>query len=143
MSVVNKPLINGKGYSWNSIRLNILGRTIVGVTAIEYDDPETKENIYGAGKHPVERGEGNVEPEASITLLRSEGFAIEEAAKQAGITRIQDIPMFDITVAFLNGTKQVTHVLRGCEFTNNPFSGKQGDTKLEGKYDLCVGGIDR
>lgn len=141
--MINTPMINGQGYSWSSIRLNLFGRTITGFTAIEYDDPETKENVWGAGKHPVERGGGNVEPACSITLLKKEVVAIEAAAKAAGILRIQDIPPFDIVVSFTVGTTIKTDTISYCEFTNNPLSSKQGDTKIEVKCDLVVGEIVR
>lgn len=137
------PMINGQAYSWASIRLNLFGRTVMGITAIEYDDPEVKENLYGQGQHPVERGKGNIEPKASITLYLSEVEAILESARQQGITRLQDIPPFEVPVSFLRGTKVTNHTLSYVEFTNNPISSKQGDTKVEVKLDLVIGSVER
>ena len=64
------PLINGKSYEWSDITMNVMGVPIVGVTAIKYDETQNMTNIYGAGRRPVSRGYGQIEPTASVTLDR-------------------------------------------------------------------------
>ena len=53
------PFINGIQHSFSSIRCNILGRTVIGFTKIDYDDKVNLENFYGAGNQVVGRGVGN------------------------------------------------------------------------------------
>lgn len=138
----NIPLINGIRHSWASIRVNLLGRTVTGITAIKYDDKVEKVNNYGAGNMPVSRGYGKYEASASITLHHYEIDAIQRAL---GIgKRIQDIPPFEITVSYLadNTDQIVTHVLRNCEFTSNKREVKTGDTVIEVELELILSHIE-
>ena len=109
------PLINGVEPAWANLTVNIAGVPSVGITAIDYDDKQTIENIYGMGQTPIGRGYGNIEPTASITLLMSEVEAIR-AASPTG--RLQDIAPFDIVVSYtpVNATKITTHRIRNCQF---------------------------
>lgn len=134
------PLINGVEPSWADLTVNIAGTPVIGITKIDYNEKQTKENIYGAGQQPVSRGYGNIEPSGSITLLRSEVEAIREAAP-AG--RLCDIAAFDIIVAHipLNGGRIITHRLLSCEFTEDANSLSQGDVKNETAFPLIVGQI--
>jgi hypothetical protein len=54
--------------SWEDVRLNLFGNPIAGVTAISYSESQEKQNFWGAGNEPQERGYGNKTYEASITL---------------------------------------------------------------------------
>ena len=124
------PLINGVEYGWASVTTNIAGVVETCITAIEFADKQTVENIYGAGQHPVARGYGKIEPSASITLLKS---AVEDIRTASPTGRLQDIAPFDIVVSFVNqgNPKIIKHVVKNCQFTEDPFSGKEGDTKFE------------
>lgn len=136
-----QPLINGVQHSWSSIKINMLGRTLTGISAINYDDDQVKENNFGAGNFPDHRGYGNVTANASITLYQYEVKAIQEAA--LGL-RIQQIPMFDITVSYSNdgGITVETDTIRNVEFKNNIRSVAQGDTKSEVALSLICSHID-
>lgn len=134
------PFINGVQYSWASISMNILGRTVTGVTAISYGDDQNKENIYGAGSQPIARGRGNIEPTASITLMQFEVEGIEDAVIPG---RIQDIPPFDITVQYMDANGDVrTNIIRNAEFKNNGRDHSQGDTSSETQFELIVSHIN-
>lgn len=135
-----QTLINGESYSFSQIKLNILGANPVGVTAISYNDEETKENNYGLGRHPVSRGRGPIEYSASITMQLEEVKKLQEASPTG---RIQDIPPFDIIVTYLPvGGVIKTDVIRNVEFTTNPVDASQGDTSIEVELELIVAGID-
>lgn len=135
------PLINGVRHSWASIRCQILGRTVTGITKITYEDTEEKSNNYGAGKMPVSRGVGNYEATASVTLHAYEVAAIQ---RSLGVgKRLQDIAPFDITVSYLNDSDTVeNHVLRNVEFTNNKRDISQGDTVIEVELELILSHIE-
>jgi hypothetical protein len=134
------PLINGTAYSWASIRFNIAGIDTVAVTAIEYSEDEMIENVYGAGKYPVERtGEGKIEPKAKITLLMS---ALELLRGKSITGRLPDLGIFDITVAFqkTNGIR-TKHIIKNAQFKGDKVSVKEGDTKIEADIDLLISHI--
>lgn len=138
------PLINGVEYSWSSIAFIVLGAPIYGVTAINYDENQTIENIPGASTMPVARGYGSFENTASITLHSGEVENIMRAARAKGYSRIQDIPMFNIVVSYMPNdvNKAVKHTLRNVEFKQNPRNVSEGDTSIGVEIELAISHID-
>lgn len=135
------PLINGIEPAWANMTANIGGILVTSILALDYDEKQIIENIYGAGQNPVARGYGNIEPTASITLLMSAVEAIR-AASPTG--RLQDIAPFDIVVMYtpVNSTKMIKHVIRNCQFTDNPVTNAQGNTKNEVQLTLLPSHIE-
>jgi hypothetical protein len=123
------PLINGVEYGWASITFMIAGVPEFAITAIEFSDKQSVENVYGAGQYPVGRGYGRIEATASITLLKS---AVETVRSGSITGRLQDIAPFDIIVCYINqgNAKIIKHVIKNCQFTEEAFSGKEGDISL-------------
>jgi len=133
------PLINGKSYEWADIVVNVLGVPVVGITSIEYEERQSMENIYGAGRFPVSRGYGRVEPTAKITLLMEELENIQTVAPQG---RIQDIPEFDIVVVYLDAANVTRkHTLKNVRFMNNKRAVNSGDTSIPVELDLIISHI--
>lgn len=125
------PMINGVLHSWASIQINVMGRTLVGVTAIKYGSKHNKENIYGAGDNVIGRGYGNKEADPTVLeLLQYEIVGLQQAATSAGLTDIFDIPPFDIIVNYapVGGQGSVTDIVPNCQFVDNGRDWKQGDT---------------
>lgn len=122
------PLINGKSYSWGQIVVKMSNATLpfVGITAVSYDEPTEKENIYGAGRKPVARGYGNDAAEASITIHMEELIKIQRSIPSR---RLADMEMFDLIVSYLHPQvdRITTDTIRNCEFTNNPKELNQND----------------
>lgn len=135
------PLINGVEPSWANLVVNIAGFPENSITAIDYEDDQVVENIYGGGQSPISRGYGNITPKASITLLRS---AVEAIRPASDTRRLQDIAPFDIVVCFvpMNGTTLITHRLRNCQFKKDSLSIKQGDTKNETVLDMEISHVE-
>lgn len=133
------PLINGKAYAWANISLVLAGAPVVGISSINYDDTEAKENGYGSGKFPIERAEGNYEASVDLTLRASE---LEAIASRAPNRRLQNFGVFDIIVSFLVGTQRVTHKIRNVEFTGNKRSMNQGDKVIEASPGLICSHIE-
>lgn len=135
-----QPLINGRAYDWASIKLQLLGLTIVGVTAISYDDTQAKVDNQGAGNFASSRGYGKYEAKASITLEMKE---VERLQAQLGPgRRLQDIAPFNIVVAYVNeSNRMVTHTIHNVEFTNNKREIKAGDTNIEVALELITSHI--
>ncbi len=135
------PYINGTRHSWADVKVNLLGRTVTGITAISYEDKQEKVNNYGAGVNPVSRGIGKYEASAKITLHAYEVEAIQRAIPGK---RLQDIEPFDIEVVFMpkGSDTLVSHTIRNAEFTSNKRELKQGDTVIEIEFELIVSHIE-
>ena len=135
------PLINGESYSWASITFNLFGVPVAGITNIEYKEKQNKTNNYGAGQRPVSRGYGKIEADGSIEIYLDEWKKVIAAAPNRDPL---SIGWFDIPVTYGNSVADATvDVLRSCEFLENPFNAKQGDTALTVKIPLIIAQIDR
>ena len=141
MAVVGQPLINGEAFSWSSITVNLFGVPVTGIVAVNYKDEQEIEDNWGAGNFPVSRGFGPVKAEASITLLAEEDELLIEKAPEG---RLQNIPEFDIVVAYIRPgtTKIVNHTLKNCRFMGNGRDVKQGDKKIEVEHTLVISHIN-
>lgn len=135
------PLINGINYAWANVTLILFGVPVVGITKIDYNRKQKKENNYGAGQNPVSRGYGNVENDCSIEIYMDELKRIIAASPGRDILKIKP---FDIQVTFGgDGVEPTKDVLRSCEFLEDPFSGGQGDQKLMAKLPIIVASIEK
>ncbi len=135
------PLINGITYSWANISVILFGVPVTGIVSIEYNRKQKKENNYGAGTEPVNRGYGAKEYDGAIELYTDTWKAIIAASPNRDPLQI---PFFDIPVSFAGeGVAATTDILRAVEFLEDPLTSKQGDTKITVKIPLIIGGIDR
>lgn len=139
----NPTIINkfGTMQGWNSVTVNLLGRDLEAIKELSYSNPQKKENVQGAGPHPIGRSRGNFEPKASITLLKEEIDALK-LALPAGKT-IQDIAPFDIVVEYeTEGGAILKDRIRNAEFMNDGIEVKQNDMTIETKYELLISHIE-
>ena len=134
------PLINGKAYEWADIVVNVLGVPLTGITAIEYAEKQTMENVYAAGRNVNARTYGKVEPTAKISLLMSDVEAIQAVAP---LGRMQDIPEFNITVIYLD-TNNLTdkHKIKNARFTENKRTSSAGDGAVIVEIELIISNVD-
>lgn len=112
------------------------------ITAIDYNDSEEIENVYGAGKFPVSRGHGQYKAEAKITLLAEEVNQLQKALQPG--QRLQDIAMFDVIVSYLpnDALKRTTDIIRNCQIKNNKRTVKANDKMIEVELELVVSHIE-
>lgn len=130
------PAINGELYAWADVKIGIGGTTLVGVTGIKYSDKQEVAKVYGAGRYPVGYGKGRIDCTGSITLLKEELVALQSVAPNG---RIQDLPLFDITVSYLPESGVITtDVLKNCKFTENKKEPKEGDTSISSEIELMI-----
>lgn len=122
-------LINGQEYAYADLQFSFLGNfNVAGVNAISWRSRTAKANVNGAGREPVARTRGGKEYEGSITLHSKEFFRLVEAN---GFNDLDDIPPFNLTVAFANGIDPVkTVVLPHCEFNESGLSATKGDVEI-------------
>lgn len=136
-------LVDGVRQSWVQVKVVALGRLFTGITEVSYSETQIKENHYGQGNKVVMRGDGNITPKASIKLYSYEVNAILNAVKNLGGERLTDIDPFNIVVTYMpvGASAPVVHTLKGCQFTNNEVTVKQGDTKIEVPLELVLAEI--
>lgn len=135
------PIINGINYDWGGVKFQIFGVLITQIGKISYSRKQKKENNYGAGYVPVSRGYGNIEYEASVEMYLDQWYEIIALAPNNDPLQI---PPFDIQVFFgNNGQAPVVDNLLACEFTEDPLSASQGETKLMVTIPLLPAQIDR
>lgn len=140
MSLNTTPLINGVAHSWADINIFLLNRTVLGTTAISYEDEQEMTDNFGAGQFATSRGYGQVKFKATLTLEMKEVERLTDAVPSG---RLQDIPPFPITVSYENAAnKTVIHKLLMCQFKGNKRSVKSGDTNVEVELELLVGKIE-
>jgi len=133
-------LINGKAYEFTDVRLQLLGGTVRGVTAINYDSPRNKSNHHGANKKPISRTRGVEQPEGSITLEMKEVRDIENAL--GGDQKLADIAPFPITVTYSpDGQQLVTDILEEVEFLNNPRDTSDGGGRIVAQLNILPSNI--
>ena len=135
------PLINGVAYSWSSINFNLFGVPVAGIVWIDYNRKQEKTDNYGQGSDPVSRGYGRKSYEGSIEIYLDEWKKVIAAAPSRDPLAIG---WFDIPVTYGNSVADATmDVLRAVEFLEDPFTAKEGDTKLTVKIPLIIAQIDR
>lgn len=135
---------NGPATSWGNIEFVLFGFPVDLITKIELKHSQNKENLWGAGYEPVQRGHGKVEYTAGITMYFDQWKAIIAASPQRNPLLIDP---FDITIIYTQGNNNIptgiVDILRYCEFTDSPMNVNQGDTKILVDIPLIVGKIDR
>jgi hypothetical protein len=130
----------GKVTGWNHVSTRILGRDIVGITEVSYDDNVDIEGVKGAGQYDIGVGEGNYTAKASIALTQEERVGILNALPPG--FRIQDIDAFPIVVTYDNNGVIYRDVIQACRFKNNGVEVKQGDKSIAFKFELYTPKID-
>lgn len=138
--VIGVPLINGTEYTHADIVLNILGVPVIGVTGIDYSDPQEVTLNHSTGTKPTSRGFGPVTPQGSITLTMKEVQRLSAAAPGG---RIQNIPDFDIGVNYITEAGDfVRHRLVRCRFKGRNPNSQVNNSQIEEQLELSVADIN-
>lgn len=138
-------IINNVAYSWSQVELTAPGLTgsananptiLQGVSGIKWNKKRKVENNYGIGGKPVNRGFGNYEYTASITM--DYNTQVQLRALKGSLMELGE---FDLVVSFANemGTENWTTetvTLKGCLFNEDGMETKQDDTNITKDFDL-------
>lgn len=138
-------LVNNVAYSWAMIELtapaltgsNNANPTILqGVSGIKWNIKHKVETNYGLGGEPANRGFGNTEYTASVTM--DYNTQVQLRALKGSLMALGE---FDLVVSFANSlgtddwtTETVT--LKGCLFNEDGMEAKQDDTNLTKDFEL-------
>lgn len=138
-------LINNVAYSWSMIQLSSSklnggdssnNPTILsGVSAIKWNKKRNVQNNYGLGGDVANRGFGNTEIEASITMDYN-----TQVQLRGQNTSLLEIGEFDLIVSwaseFDGSFKTETVTLQGCFFNEDGLDVSQDDTSITKEFDL-------
>lgn len=138
-------IVNNVAYSWSMIQLTAPALTgsananpviLQGVSGIKWNIKKNVQTNYGLGGEPVNRGFGNREYTASITMDYN-----TQVQLRALKGTLMNLGEFDLIVSFANemGTDDWTEetvTLKGCLFTEDGMEAKQDDTNITKEFDL-------
>lgn len=137
--------VNNTAYSWSLVELTSLALTgeananpiiLAGVVGISWERVWNVQTNYGMGGKPINRGFGNVNYTATITM--DYNTQVQLRALKGGLTNIGE---FDLTISFANKigsddftTETVT--LKSCLFTEDGMEVNQDDTQITRQFQL-------
>lgn len=138
-------IVNNVAYSWSMIQLTAPALTgsananpviLQGVSGIKWNIKKNVQTNYGLGGEPVNRGFGNREYTASITMDYN-----TQVQLRALKGTLMNLGEFDLIVSFANemGTDDWTEetvTLKGCLFTEDGMEASQNDTNITKEFDL-------
>lgn len=138
-------VINNVAYSWAMVQLTAPALTgsananptiLQGVTALKWNKKTKVEVNYGLGGQPANRGIGNTEYTAQITM--DYNTQVQLRALKGSLMNLGE---FDLVVSFSNAfnsddfsTETVT--LKGCFFNEDGMEVSQDDTNITKEFDL-------
>lgn len=138
-------IVNNVAYSWAMVQLTSLALTgsansnpiiLQGVTAIKWNRKKKVETNYGLGGEPVNRGFGNTEYIAQITM--DYNTQVQLRALKGSLMALGE---FDLVISFANefntqdfSTETVT--LKGCLFNEDGMEVSQDDTNITKEFEL-------
>lgn len=133
-------MINGRGYSWESVTVSLPGLEMQ-VQSIDYGDELEKELKYGTGNTPRGYGTGNYKANAKITLLREDFDDLLDYCKSKGIPLLR-LAIPKIIVSYANDDDVTrTDVINKVSITKIADKPKQGDKSMTVDLDLLVAGL--
>lgn len=138
-------VINNVAYSWAMIELTAPALTgsananptvLQGVQGIKWNIKRNVKSNYGLGGEPVNRGFGNREYTASITM--DYNTQVQLRALKGSLLNLGE---FDLVISWANelGTDDWTTetiTLQGCMFTEDGMEANQDDTSITKEFDL-------
>lgn len=117
-------------YAWKDIEVVILGRPLVRILEVKYEESQKLEEIYGRGQDPLNIQEGNRSYKGQLTLGQSELQAMHQIAKENGLDSILKLK-FDVNIAYSLDGVVVRDVCRNGRIEKSEKGMKQGDTAME------------
>lgn len=138
-------IVNNVAYSWSMIQLTAPALTgssnpnpviLQGVSGIKWNIKKNVKTNYGLGGEPVNRGFGNREYSASITMDYNAQVQLRSLKGT-----LMNLGEFDLIVSFANelGTDDWTEetvTLKGCLFTEDGMEASQDDTNITKEFEL-------
>lgn len=139
--------INNVAYSWSMIQIEFSlesgldSAILAGVSSIKWNIKRNVKTNYGLGGEPINRGFGNKEYTASITLDYNAQSQLRAIVQASGGSSLMDLGEFNIIVSWTNDMGagvlvDETVTLEGCMFTEEGLEVNQDDTNITKEFDL-------
>lgn len=127
--------IKSSEYAWANLEVKMLGRTIKGITGIEFKKVTDKEAIYGAGQEAIDIQDGNISCSGKVTVYGFEKDRMDTAARIAGYDDITQVPHEGIVITALYrkvAKDPITKIVAtGVAFTETTDAMAQNDKKRD------------
>lgn len=120
---------NSVEYAWKDLQVSLLGRMLVRVLEVEYEDTVELKEIYGRGNKPLAIQTGNYKYKGKLKVGQSEYIALVAAAQKAG-KRLPDLSL-TLDVAYTLGTSLRRDRVLGLRIPGSKKALKQGDSDME------------
>lgn len=144
MAIDNIPvLVNGVSKTHADITMVVDTQPIIGLTSINYADPQEITPNFSNANKMTSVGFGAVNPAASISFNLEAAEQIQAIAASHG-GRVQNIPFFDITLVFDSNEASgllIAHVLKRCRFKGRSLESQVDNTQIEETFELFVADI--
>jgi hypothetical protein len=123
-----------KECAWAQTSVKLLGATLSGIRAFEFQKTIEKDLIFAAGDTAIDITQGNKSVSGSLTILKFELDKLNDAAQAAGYDDITEVPhpLILVTCAFkLNATDpiRILETPLGLAFTGMTV-GQQQNAKM-------------
>jgi hypothetical protein len=137
MATIPYPLINGTKHDFTSIRAEINGIKIFGISAIDYTIAKPVSDVYGTSSMRLGRTRGQLKFTGSLTLYETEFAALTQSLAVVNEALMEK--EFLIIVQYSDGgLPLITDQLIGCMITNIGHSHSQGNNALVVKLELDI-----
>jgi len=137
---MDAPLINGKRFSFSSVKLKIRNKDRVGVKSIDYDDELEEGEMRGTGSELLGTTEGDYKCTCSITFFKKEfDLIIEDLGDGFYQERFPIVVFREATPG--DGVSQ--DELIGCRIKKSASNDAQGADPSEVKCDVSLFAIKR
>lgn len=132
------PLINGRRHAWSSIEVKILGKILTGITEISYKNTIDSADVYGAGREKLDETDGDLKPEASMTLLSEDYYALLDTLAPNKEGAFDE--RFTVVVSYQPrpGDKIITDTILGARIKEGDHSHSRGTEALSVTVPLGV-----
>jgi hypothetical protein len=120
-------MINGKHYSFESIKIALPTGFVMMAESIKYSDKKSAKVLTGMGGIPTGYGQGAYEGDCELETEREDYLLLLGVASAVGF---YNLPPLVITVVYADsGNVPSTDILE-VKFDEREFSGKKGDETL-------------
>lgn len=129
---------NSVEFAWKDIQVSLLGRMLVRILEVEYEDTVDMKEIFGRGNKPLAIQTGNYKFKGKLKVGQSEYNALVAAAQKAG-KRLPDLSL-TLDIAYTLEASLRRDRVTGLRIPGSKKALKQGDSDME--IDLAFIALD-
>ncbi len=132
-------LINGVAWTHSDYKIIYLGIPILGVSQINYSEPQEMTGNYGTGSKILSVGYGTLKPQGNITMSMTEFRRLSAGAPEG---KIQNYPLSDLIVHCGNREKGFWNDrLKEMKWKGPASDSSVDNSQIEVTVELFIGDI--